>query len=93
MLINKVLDNTNIYEHFSGIFSDHIEKQTNKNIHNMPLHVGIAVLHQLNLQFNQHEPHWGCAKHSLSGFITVAAHSTTRLHLPVVILSKSLQAY
>jgi len=29
----------------------------------------------------------GCTKYSLSGFIRVAAHSTIRLHLPVVILS------
>lgn len=35
----------------------------------------------------------GCVKHSLSGFIRAAAHSTIRLHLPVVILSKNLQDY
>lgn len=35
----------------------------------------------------------GCVKHSLSGFIRAAAHSTIRLHLPVVILSKTLQDY
>lgn len=34
-----------------------------------------------------------CAKQSLSGFIRVTAHSTIRLCLPVLSLSKSLEVY